>query len=108
MPEAEKLKRDKWEQGLLKANKPIPYDRTTRQVNAAVTNVQANANNAGKDTASVRSTSSERRKRDAKGGKGKGQKGGKGKDALCRVFQETGACPRGQWCWFAKTTPNHP
>ena len=100
LSDAEKLKRDRYEEAQLKAGKSLGYERTTKQANAAAANVQATPNR-------ERSTSSERRK--AKG-KGKEQKkgGGKGKDTFCRTFKETGKCDRGKNCWFFSTTPNHP
>ena len=110
LSDAEKLKRDKYEEARLAAGKSLGYERTAAQAQAAAANVAANSSR-------PRSTSSERRKRDGgkgggkgKGGsKGKGKGGGKGgKDKPCRVFLETGKCDRGKDCWFRANTPNHP
>eukprot|EP00959_Pyramimonas_sp_CCMP1952_P103275 2159869-Pyramimonas_sp.AAC.1 len=75
LTDAEKLKRDKYEQAKLDSGQSLGYERTAKQANAAAANVSSTAGDSGSRASS---NSSEKRKKD--GDKNKGR--GKGKDMI--------------------------
>ena len=98
MTDDEKLKRDRREEALIAAGKPLGYNRTEKQAAAAKANVKKN---------------SSRPASPAPGGGGSGgggKSGGKGKDpnAPCWNFTNDGKCSWGKNCKFRKNTPGHP
>ena len=94
LTDPEKLSRDKYEQALERAGKPIPYARTPAQAQAAAANVKAA--NGGTTPRSEK-------------GKGKGGKGGKGKEPQpCWHWTNQKSCPFGANCKFKAITPGHP
>eukprot|EP00959_Pyramimonas_sp_CCMP1952_P218800 4575219-Pyramimonas_sp.AAC.1 len=101
LTDAEKLKRDEYEQARLDAGQSLGYERAVKQANAAAANVSSSAGDGGSRASS---NNSEKRRKDGDNNKGRG----KGKDMICRSLKETGTCSRGKECWFAKTTTGHP
>ena len=91
LTDSEKLDRNKAEQRLRAAGKPLGYKRSDKQAAAAARAVAEAA--------------------PADGGKG-GGKGGKGKgksnNKCWHHLDKPGSCPHGQNCWFKANTPGHP
>ena len=83
---------------MVKAGKPIGYNRSEKQAAAARANVKANGSRPASPAPG--------------GGGGQSSKGGgKGKtgpNAPCWNFTSDGKCPFGSNCKFKKNTPGHP
>eukprot|EP00959_Pyramimonas_sp_CCMP1952_P142395 2981150-Pyramimonas_sp.AAC.1 len=87
LTDAEKLKRDMYEQAKLDAGQSLGYELTAKRANAAAVNISSTA---GDGCPRTSSNSSEKSRNG--GDKNKGR--GKGKDMICRFFKETGRCTR--------------